>query len=204
VHASLLPKYRGAAPIQWAIINGETEAGVTIMHMDEGIDTGGMILKTRTGIGPDETYGDLRDRLAVMGSQALTEALKQIEDNTVYIEEQNDKESCYAPLITNNICVINWNKPTVEIINLIRALNPEPGAVSSFGGMKIWSAEPYQDDRSHKNALPGEIICKGKRGLAVKTADSSVLITELQAGGGKKMPAADYLRGHNIPDGQIL
>ena len=204
VHASLLPKYRGAAPVQWAIINGETETGVTIIRMDEGIDTGGMILKTRTRIEPGETYGSLRGRLAVAGSEALIEALKQIENKTVYIERQNEADSTYAPLITNETCKIDWNKPGVRIINLIRALNPDPGAVTSFDSMKIWNAELFLNDCPHKNALPGEIICIDKRGPAVKTADGAVLITELQARGGKKMRAADYLRGHIMPVGLLL
>ncbi|MDR1559974.1 MAG: methionyl-tRNA formyltransferase [Clostridiales bacterium] len=198
VHASLLPKYRGAAPIQWAIINGEIETGVTIMRMDEGVDTGGMILKTPTSVTPDETFGTLRGRLAEMGAAALLEALELEE---VVIEEQDGGEACYAPMITNETCLIDWNKSSFRIINLIRALNPEPGAVTSFEGMKIWRAELFNPDPSHKNALPGEIIDIGKRGLAVKTVDGAVIITELQAKGGKKMPAADYLRGHSIPLG---
>ena len=204
VHASLLPKYRGAAPVQWAIINGETETGITIMYMDEGVDTGGMILKTRTIIEPGDTYGSLRDRLAIIGSEALIEALRQIDNKTVCVEEQNEADFTYAPLITDGICKIDWNKSGVQIINLIRALNPEPGAVSSFDNMKIWKAELFRDDQPHKNALPGEIICMDKRGPAVKTADGAVLVTELQARGGKKMPAADYLRGHNLPVGLKL
>ena len=204
VHASLLPKYRGAAPIQCAIMNGETETGVTIMRMDEGIDTGDMLLKSRIRIEPDETYGSLLSRLADIGAEVLIEALKQIENNTVSIEKQNDADSCYASTINREMCVINWNSPSVQIINLIRALNPEPCAVTPNNGMKIWMAETFQNDQSHKNALPGEIISGDKRGLAVKTADSAILIKELQAKGGKRMPAADYLRGHDMPLGFLL
>ena len=199
VHASLLPKYRGAAPIQWAIINGETETGITIMRMDEGIDTGGMILQTRTNIEPGETYGRLRDRLALTGAAALMEALIQIERKNVSIKEQNEADSTRAPLIINEICKIDWHKPGIQIVNLIRGLNPEPGAISPFENIKIWKAELFQHMQSHKNALPGEIICIDKRGPVVKAADGAVLITELQAGGGKKMSAADYLRGHKMP-----
>ena len=196
VHASLLPKYRGAAPIQRAIMNGESETGVTVMQMDAGIDTGGMILKARTRIEPYETYGDLQNRLAKIGAAALRQALLRLENGAAVIEAQNDADSSYAPIITPEDCIIDWNKSSVQIINLIRALNPAPGALSSPQGLKIWRAEPGQYDQSHKNALPGEIISGGKRGLTVKTSDSVILITELQAKGGKKMPAADYLRGH--------
>jgi methionyl-tRNA formyltransferase len=204
VHASLLPKYRGAAPIQRAIIDGETETGVTIMRMDKGLDTGGVILKARTRIEPDETYGSLYVRLAEIGAAALGEALEHLESGDAVIEKQHDNDSSYAPVITNETRLIDWNIPDVQIINLIRALNPAPGAVSPFEGMKIWRAEPFNSDPSHKNAIPGEIIDVGKRGLAVKTAGGAVLITELQAKGGKKMPAADYLRGHKIPEGAKL
>ena len=204
VHASLLPKYRGAAPIQRAIINGETETGVTIMLMDEGIDTGGMILKKRTCIQPDETYGSLCNRLAEIGAAALGEALIQLENGTAVFEAQNDADSSHAGIITEQSRIIDWNKPSVQVVNLIRALNPAPGALSPLNEMKVWRAERYDFYQQHKNALPGEIIIGDKRGLLVKTADGAVLVTELQARGGKKMLAADYLRGHKMPAGTIL
>ena len=201
VHASLLPKYRGAAPIQWAIINGETETGVSIMRMDEGIDTGDVVSRTRVDITPDETYGSLYPRLAQAGAAAVIDALKQLENGAAVFEKQGEAGACYAPMIKNETCVIDWNKSDGQIINLIRALNPEPGAVSAAGGIKIWKAEPAEVAESHKNTIPGEIIYVDKRGPAVKTAGGAVLVTELQAGGGKKMPAADYLRGHSMPIG---
>jgi len=204
VHASLLPKYRGAAPIQWAIINGESQTGVTIMRMDTGIDTGGMILKRHTPIEPDETYGNLLNRLADIGAAAIREALINIESGTAVTEIQNEADSSYAAVITDETRMINWNKSSIQIINLIRALNPVPGALSSYENMKIWRAQPHSIAPSHKNALPGEIIDQNKHGLIVKTGDSAVIITELQAKGGKKMPAADYLRGHNLPIGLKL
>jgi len=201
VHASLLPKYRGAAPIQRAIMAGETVTGVTIMRMDEGIDTGDIIRRERVEIGPGETYGSLVNRLAQTGAGALLEALDDLEAGKAVFEKQADSDSSYAPMITGETCVIDWDKPGAAIINLIRALNPEPGAVAPLEGFKVWKAEPFPYAHSHKNPLPGEIINGDKRGLAVKTADGAILITEMQAKGGKKMPAADYLRGHNMPAG---
>ena len=204
VHPSLLPRYRGAAPIQQAIINGDIGSGVTIMQMDEGLDTGKMILKTFTHIEPDDTYGTLHDRLAVIGGEALLESIRRLEDGTAFFEPQIDANSCYAPMITNELCLIDWYKSDAQIVNLIRALNPLPGAFSPVLGLKIWRAVSCVCDQAHIDVPPGEVIGANKNGLIVRTADDAILITEMQAKGGKKMSAADFLRGNKIPVGSKI
>jgi len=202
VHASLLPKYRGAAPIQWAIINGEKVTGVTIMYMEKGLDTGDMILKKEIAIAEDDTYGSLHDKMSEIGALALIDAIELLEKGEVKPEKQNDEASCYAKKINKEFGKIDWNKNSKEILNIIKGLNPTPGAYTFLNGevFKIWRAEEYQCD----SGKAGIIVDVNKKGFIVKTNDSAIIVTEVQAKGGKKMSCADYLRGHPVEKGSIL
>ena len=203
VHGSLLPKYRGAAPIQRAIIDGETVTGITIMYMAEGLDTGDMIIKREIVIDKDETYGSLHDKMAPIGAEALLEALVLIENGEAKPEKQDDSLSSYAKKIDKSLGEIDWNHNSKEILNIIRGLNPILGAYTLLNGevFKIWSAEEY----SANDGEAGTIIeILNKKGFVVKTKDSAVLIKEVQSKGGKKMSCADYMRGHTIEKGMVL
>jgi len=204
VHGSLLPKYRGAAPIQWAIINGEKVTGITIMYMAESLDTGDIILKKEVEILPAETYGSVHDKMSAVGAETIIEAIKMIEQGNVKREKQDDKLSSYAHKIEKENCLINWNKNSKDIVNLIRGLNPNPCAYTFYNNemFKIYNAQEIQYSRNAEN---GEIIDIDKKiGFIVKTADSAVIIKEIQAKGGKRMNCSDYLRGHEIKRGIIL
>lgn len=203
VHGSLLPKYRGAAPIQWSIINGEEKTGVTIMYMEKGLDSGDMILKKEIEITKDETYKSLHDKMSIVGADALIEALNLIESGKSNPEKQDDSLSTYAPMISKETGHINWDNSSKNIINLIRGLNPIPMAYTIYNNQvfKICKAEEILG----YNGKIGEIVdIINKKGFVVKTKDSALLITEIQAKGGKKMNTADYLRGHTIDKCTIL
>lgn len=197
VHGSLLPKYRGAAPIQWSIINGETKTGVTIMYMEKGLDCGDMILKKEIEIEENDTYKTLHDKMSVVGAEALIEAIELIETGKSKPEKQDDRLSTYAPMISKETGHIDWNKNSKDIINLIRGVNPIPMAYTIYKDevFKILEAKEVLGYEGN----PGEIIdILEKKGFVVKTKDSALIITEMQAKGGKKMKSSDYLRGHNI------
>lgn len=197
VHASLLPKYRGAAPVQWAIINGETRSGVTIMQMDEGLDTGDIISARETDIGPQTTGGELYEKLSVIGAQLLIETLKTIQNGTAVRTPQREDESSYFPPLSRELSVIDWRKSAKEIADLIRALNPVMGTVAYIGSdcIKIWLAQALEG-----SAEPGKIICADcKEGLIVGTGNGLLRITELQAPCCKRMAAQDFLRGRKLP-----
>lgn len=203
VHASLLPKYRGASPIQQAIADGETTTGITIIQMDKGMDTGDMILKREIAIDPDDTGGSLHDKLAVLGPQVLLDALRLISDGKAVREPQNNNLATHAPLITKQMAHIDWNKSSVAIVNMIRAYNPFPGAFTKLGDsqIKIWQAA-IADSKQPKEVsptpnIPGTILqaCP-KDGIIVATADGAIRIIELTPPNAKKMYAADYVRGY--------
>ncbi len=202
VHGSLLPKYRGAAPIQWSIINGEEKTGVTIMYMEKGMDTGDMILKEEIIIEPKETYKTLHDKMSIVGADALIKALELIENGSVNAEKQNDDEATYAPMITKEMGHIDWNNTSKDIINLIRGINPMPMAYTIYKDetFKISEAEEIEG----YNGNIGEIVDVIKDGFIVKTKDTAIIIKEMQAKGGKRMKTSDYLRGHSIEKNIIL
>ena len=213
VHASLLPKYRGAAPIQWAVINGEEKTGVTIMRMDKGIDTGDMLLKTEVTISPRETYGSLLDKLAEAGADALIGALGLIGAGASPGVPQDNAAATCAPMLTPEIERIDWKKTCMETDCLIRGLNPSPAAYSIYGGqkIKIWAAEVIDAPDEETFALCGDsaapcgsVVAVTKRGFAVKTADGALMVTEVQPAGGKRMGAGDYARGHGVKTGEML
>ncbi|KYO66750.1 methionyl-tRNA formyltransferase [Thermovenabulum gondwanense] len=200
VHASLLPKYRGAAPIQWAIINGERETGVTIMWMDEGMDTGDIFLQEKIVIEDNWTSEDLSIRLSNLGADLLLKSLKEIERGNLLRIPQEDKKATYAPILKKEHGLIHWYKSAKDIYNLIRGTYPWPGAYTFFKGqeIKIWKAQ-YRKDQSEN---PGRIIKILKNeGILVGTGDGTLLITELQETGRKRMKAWDYVIGHPISEG---
>jgi len=206
VHGSLLPKYRGAAPIQRALIDGEKVTGVTIMYMAKGLDSGDMIIKKEISVDDGETYGSLHDKMAPIGAEALIEALELIEKGEVKPEKQDDSLSCYAKKIEKGFGKIDWNKNSDKILNFIRGLNPVPCAYTLLNGevFKIWNAEEFYEG-ADSNEKPGSVIkIFPKKGFVVKTNDSALIITEVQAKGGKKMNCSDYLRGHNIEPKTLL
>jgi methionyl-tRNA formyltransferase len=208
VHASLLPKYRGAAPVQHAIMHGETETGVTIMQMDEGMDTGDILFKSVEPIHPKDTSGELLARLANSGAASLLTTLARIENGAARPEPQDHAAATYAPRLAKDAGEIDWSKSAREIVDRIRALNPSPGAFTYFHQklIKLWRAEVSSVISSdvNKNAQPGEILETHEQGLFVHTRDNILRIVDMQEKGGKKMPAADYLRGHAMRSGEVL
>jgi len=203
VHASLLPKYRGAAPIHRAVINGEKETGITTMFMDEGLDTGDMILKEKVPIHEEDTVGDVHDRLAAVGARLLIETLDMIRRGQAPRSPQKG-EASYAPMITGKDELIEWDKPARDIYNLIRGMNPWPGARTYLGSkmLKIWRAQILYDDELL--ARPGRVMGTVRDGILVGTGKGLLVITELQMQGAKRMSAADFLRGTPAPFGAIL
>jgi len=203
VHASLLPKYRGAAPIQWSIINGEEKTGITIMHMDVGIDTGDMIMKAEVPIETKETSGSLQDKLALCGGDLLLKALEAIENGTATREKQNDADSNYVKVLNKAEGHIDFNQSAVKIERFIRGFNPWPSAYTLLDGktLKIWSADVMVDE---SNGMPGEIISVTKDSIIVKTGEGNIAIQELQLEGKKRMTVNAFLRGYSVVIGTIL
>lgn len=203
IHASLLPKYRGAGPIQWVILDGEKETGVTIMQMDKGLDTGDMLLSCRVPIDEKETGDTLHDKLAQAGAELIVEALPKIEAGEVTPLKQNDAESCYAKMLQKSMGRIDWSKQSEEIERLVRGLNSWPSAYTSYHGktLKVWAS-----DVSYKQAdgAPGEVIAVEKDAVYVKTGNGSLKITEVQLEGKKRMPVKDFLLGYQIKTGEIF
>lgn len=203
VHTSLLPKYRGAAPIQYCIINGEKETGVTIMHMDTSIDTGDIILQEKIKLSEKETGGSLHDKLAVLGADLLVKVLHQLENGTADRIKQEEDKATYVKVIQKEMGKIDFTRPAVEIERLIRGLNPWPSAYTSLEGktLKLWSADVEASD--HK-AEPGEVIEVRKDAIAVMTGEGLLVLRELQLEGKKRMPADAFLRGYQLKVGTKL
>lgn len=200
VHGSLLPRWRGAAPIQWAVIAGDEMAGVTTMQMAEGLDTGDMLLTYETKVGEKETAGELFDRLAQSGAELLTETLVKLDEITP--RPQDDAQSCYAHMLDKQMAVIDWSKSAHEIDCLIRGLNPWPIALTTLSGerLKVFAAE-----KAAGNGEPGTVLeADPKKGLTVACGEGALGLTEIQLVGGKRMKATDFLRGHAIEVGTKL
>ncbi len=197
VHASLLPKYRGAAPIHWAVINGEEVTGITTMQMDEGLDTGDMLLKKSLPIGARDTTGDLHDRLASLGEKLLLETLEGLEKGTITKTPQPIGEDSYAPKISKKLARIDWSLPAADIDRLIRGLHPFPGAETSYQGkaLKVHSGRwiKRKSDRE-----PGTIVEVSKEGIVVAAGKDRIQITEVQFSGKKRMRVSEFLAGNRL------
>lgn len=205
VHASLLPSYRGAAPIQWAVINGEKVSGVTTMQMNEGLDTGDMLLKVEIPLDEKETGGSLHDKLAEAGARLCVETLDALKAGTVTPEKQGDSPTAYAKMLDKHMGKIDWKMSAKEIERLIRGLNPWPSAYTRWNendkGMKIWEAE-VAEGQTGKDA--GTVVEVAKDGFFVQTGDGLLKITALQIPGKKRMDAAAFLRGYQMETGTVL
>lgn len=203
IHASLLPRYRGAAPIQWAVIDGEKYSGVTIMRMDAGLDTGDMMLKEAIELSKDETGESLHDKLSVLGAKLIVEAIEKIEDNTITYEKQDGSKMTYAKMLTKSLGHIDFTKPAVEIERLIRGLNSWPSAYTFINGkmLKIWKAEVIEDANS---ADIGKIVEVNYDGIVVQTGVGKLRLLEVQLEGKKRMRVSDFIRGYNVMVGSNL
>ena len=217
IHASLLPKYRGAAPIQWAVIDGEEISGVTTMHMDEGLDTGDMLLKKEIVLEAKETGGTLHDKIAQAGASLCLETLRKLEAQEIVPQKQpKESPTPYARMLDKELGNIDWSSSAISIERLVRGLNPWPSAYTDWDGktMKIWQAEvcggegagneTADEKRAGSENKPGTIVHVEKDGFYVQTGEGVLKITELQIPGKKRMDAGAFLRGYSIRTGEIL
>ena len=217
IHASLLPKYRGAAPIQWCVIDGERETGITTMMMDVGLDTGDMLEKAVIPIEEKETGGSLHDKLSMAGGDLILSTLKKLEEGTLVRTPQTDEGTCYAKMLTKSLGDIDWNQGAVSIERLIRGLNPWPSAYTMWNGktIKIWAADVIAGREAadflsesgvpaETGTAPGTVVCSDKRRLVVCTGGGLLSIRELQMEGKKRMDTPAFLRGYPIPAGDMF
>ncbi len=203
VHSSLLPKYRGAAPIQWAIINGEKETGVTTMMMDEGLDTGDILERVSVPIAPDETGGSLHDKLSRAGAELIVSTLAKLEAGTLVRTPQTDEGSCYAGMLKKSMGDIDWTMDAGAIERLIRGLDPWPGTYTCWNGktLKIWKAVVIPGEPA---GVCGEVVRAEGASLFVKTGRGTLALTQLQPEGKKRMGADDFLRGYPVRTGTVF
>ena len=203
IHASLLPRWRGAAPIHRAIEAGDAATGVTIMQMDAGLDTGDMLLVEALDIATQDTTGSLHDRLAVLGGRLIVEALELLACGGLRPEKQPAEGVSYAHKIEKAEAAIHWAEPAAVIERRVRAFNPFPGAATSLAGeaIKVWGARA---DAGRAAAVPGQVLAAGTDGIHVQTSDGVLVLTELQRAGGKRLSAGDFLRGFVLAPGQVL
>jgi methionyl-tRNA formyltransferase len=204
VHGSLLPKYRGAAPIQWSIIDGEKVTGITTMFTDVGMDTGDMLLKGEIEITEDMTAGELHDKLSLLGAEVLKETLVKLKAGVLERTPQSDSEATYASMMTKDTGLIDWTKSAKEIQNLVRGTNPWPGAYTYYNGekMKIWVTMVVSDKRHE--IRPGTICEVGKNGIIVACGTGKLNVYEVQFESCRKMCVEDYICGHKMDEGEIL
>jgi len=205
IHASLLPKYRGAAPIQWAIINGETVTGVTTMQMNAGLDTGDMLLKEEVAIDPKDTGGTLTDKLGKAGASLILKTLEGLEAGTIVPQKQDDAQAgMYAKMLTKEMGRIDFTRPAAEIDRLIRGLNPWPSAYTKLNGrtLKIWDADPVETPAG--GAVPGEVTKVDRNSFTVQTGSGALVVREVQMEGKKRMEAGAFLRGSRLTPGTVL
>jgi methionyl-tRNA formyltransferase len=203
VHGSLLPKYRGAAPVQWAVINGETETGITTMLMDEGMDTGPMLLQEKLDILPDDTAGTLAPRLAELGGRLLVDTIIQLKAGTVMPRKQEDGQATLAPLLKKEDGLIDWTMTAKALANRVRGLSPWPGAYTFCGGERwsVWKAVSTMGATSEK---PGTVVTVNKQAIVVATGDGLLEIHEIQTANSKRMSVAQFLAGHRVAAGVSL
>jgi len=198
VHASLLPKYRGAAPINKVIIDGETETGITTMNMDAGLDTGDMLVRRSLAIGENETAGELHDRLALLGRETMEETLKQLCAGTLAPEKQDDDLTCYAPMMKKEDGRLDWSRSATELHNQVRGLDPWPGAYTSLNGELLKLAATRV---AAGQGEPGCVVAADADGVQIACGEGVLLIGQLQLAGRKRLNAADFLRGQALPVG---
>lgn len=201
IHASLLPRYRGAAPLNWCIINGEQETGITTMLMDVGLDTGDMLLKKTTAITPEDDAASLHDRLSALGAETMAETLELLLAGELRPEKQDDSLSSYAPMLKKELGEINWNSPTEKIINLVRGVTPWPGAYTKIDGKVV---KIHKVHAGSGRGTPGEVLKTGKTGIEAATKDGSIIIEELQLEGKKRLKAAEFLAGCRVEPGSFF
>lgn len=214
VHASLLPRYRGAAPIQWAVINGDAVSGVTTMQMGVGLDDGDMLLKQEVTLDPQETGGSLFDKLAEVGGMLCVETLRRLEQGNITPVPQNEQEATHVGMIRKGMGKLNFSCPAIQLERLVRGLNPWPSAFTSLEGksMKVWKAavrerfadEACEADLDLPHAADGTVCRTDESGIWVKTGKDFLVLEEIQIEGKKRMSAVDFLRGHEIPVGTVL
>lgn len=207
VHASLLPAYRGAAPIQWAVIDGLEETGITIMYMEKGLDTGDIICQSRVKLSPDETGGSLFDRLAVEGADLLVEALEQLQNGTAARRKQDDSKSSYAKMLSKDMGCLDFTQDAATLERLIRGLNPWPSAYTRVNGknLKIYAAEVRREDEiAGQKVAAGTVIAVDKKSFTVRCGEGALRILNLQLEGKKRMDTAAFLLGYDIHKGMML
>ena len=197
IHASVLPNYRGSAPYQWAVLDGLTETGVTAMYLCRQMDAGDIIEISKTPIGPDETAGELLDRLAVLGAALLSKTLTAFANGKVVALPQDEEKATYAPMLDKTMCPIDWNKTAQQVHNHVRGMNPWPVATTEIQGkrFKVYATKVLDEST---DAAPGTILGLTKTGLKMACGDGVIEIRTLQAEGGKRMAAPDYFRGHPL------
>lgn len=203
LHASLLPKYRGPAPIQWAIINGEKETGVTTMRLDEGMDTGDILLSSTIDISPEDTSASLHDKLAKEGAQLILETINRLADNSVSAVPQDSRCASYAPLLSKKDGHIDWTQPAASLDNLIRGVTPWPGAYTFCGDMRLKILRASYMDIETRHA-PGTVVASFPDELRIATGEGALLIHEIQGASGKCLCTKDFLCGCTIEPGTVL
>lgn len=205
IHASLLPRWRGAAPIQRAILAGDSETGITIMQMDAGLDTGDMLLKQSLPIDSNETAASLHDKLSALGAKCIVKALESLPQGTLMAVKQNEGQACYAAKISKSEAAIDWHQPASQIDRVVRAFNPTPGAYTQYqdGMLKIWQAVIVAD-KSEQSAKIGEIVAVDRDGITVTCGEGALRITVVQKPGGKKLSVADFLAGNSLRPGEMF
>lgn len=203
IHASLLPKYRGASPIQYVVINGETESGITTMMMAASLDTGDILDQESVPLDEKETGGSLHDKLSDIGGRLILTTLKKLEDGTAVRTVQNEAETCYVGMIKKSMGDIDWSQDAVSIERLIRGLNPWPSAYTTWEGrtLKLWAADVLDDEYE---GTCGQVVKTGKDCLYIKTGKGTLAVKELQLQGKKRMDTGAFLRGYQIAEGTIL
>jgi methionyl-tRNA formyltransferase len=205
LHASLLPRYRGAAPINWAIINGEVETGLTTFFIRRQVDTGDMIMQEKLVIGPDETHGQLQSRMADLGGELFVRTIDALEAGDIQPIKQDNLQFTKAPKITPDLGNIDWSRPAVEIHNLIRGLSPKPGAFTSRRGRKILIFRSRVCPADQVGAVPGEsVLADPQRGIIIAAGKGAVELLEVRPESGKTMSAAEYVRGYRLTIGEVF
>jgi methionyl-tRNA formyltransferase len=204
VHASLLPNLRGAAPIQWTILNDETKTGLTVMQMDEGMDTGPILFQEEIPVVEDETAGHLHDRLAVMAGDLMVRSLERMSMSVVTAIPQEHTKATYAPKIAKELSLVDWKKEAAKVSARIRGMDPKPGAYTFWEGHEIKVFGSRVIERNRESILPGQVLGLKEGCLVVGTGRGTVGVRELQYPGKNRLPAKEFLRGFSIPEGTVL